>query len=116
MKIIAFLTTFFLPATFVATFFSMPLFDWDKSSINHVATRHFWVFWALAGPLTLATMAGIVAWAVWHAKNTRNTEKKERLNFSQAIADEAMNLKRAATMRSMQEWGGNGDKPVPDAF
>ncbi|KAL5044303.1 hypothetical protein BDW71DRAFT_209515 [Aspergillus fruticulosus] len=82
MKISAFLTTFVLPATFVAqTFFSMPLFDWDTPSINHVATRHFWVFWALAGPLTLATMAGTVAWAVWHLKNTRDTQKKERIKI-----------------------------------
>ncbi|KAL4783757.1 hypothetical protein BJX76DRAFT_357661 [Aspergillus varians] len=102
MKIIAFLTTFFLPATFVATFFSMPLFNWDNASINHVATRHFWVFWALTAPLTLTIMAGVVAWALWHARNTRNTEKKARENFSQAIADEAQNLKRAATMRTLE--------------
>ncbi|KAL4792685.1 hypothetical protein BDV19DRAFT_368253 [Aspergillus venezuelensis] len=99
MKIIAFLTTFFLPATFVATFFSMPLFDWEKPSVNDVATGHFWVFWALTVPLTVATMVGVVAWAIWHSKATRRVERKARENFSQAVADEAMNLKRAATAR-----------------
>ncbi|KAL4904039.1 hypothetical protein BDW74DRAFT_155046 [Aspergillus multicolor] len=106
MKIIAFLTTFFLPATFVATFFSMPLFNWDNPSISHVATGHFWIFWAVAAPLTLATMVCIVAWALWHAKNTRVADKKERMGFSQAIADEAMNLKRAATLREA-DFNGN---------
>ncbi|KAL2864027.1 uncharacterized protein BJX67DRAFT_229958 [Aspergillus lucknowensis] len=101
MKILAFLTTFFLPGTFVATFFSMPLFDWSETSISHVANKHFWVFWALAAPLTVTVMAGVVAWAIWNSKNTKATERKARENFSQAIADEAQQLKRAATMRTM---------------
>ncbi|RDW84181.1 uncharacterized protein DSM5745_04507 [Aspergillus mulundensis] len=107
MKIVAFLTTFFLPATFVATFFSMPLFNWDSPSVSHVATGHFWVFWAVAAPLTVVTMVCIVAWAVWHERNTRRMERKERLGFSQVVADEAMNLKRAATMRE-ENAGANG--------
>ncbi|KAL6234066.1 hypothetical protein BDW75DRAFT_241448 [Aspergillus navahoensis] len=49
MKIIACLTTFFLPATCVATFFSMPLFDWGRPSIDNVATHHFWVFLGACG-------------------------------------------------------------------
>ncbi|KAL4915412.1 hypothetical protein BDW62DRAFT_212753 [Aspergillus aurantiobrunneus] len=98
MKIIAFLTTFFLPAMFVATFFSMPLFDWDTPSIDSVATTHFWVYWALTAPLTLAIMVGVVTWPIWHSKSTRDIERKARQGFSQAIADEAQNLKRAATM------------------
>ncbi|KAF2261048.1 hypothetical protein CC78DRAFT_363997 [Lojkania enalia] len=32
MKLLAFLGTIFLPATFVSSFFSMPLFDWEASS------------------------------------------------------------------------------------
>ncbi|KAL4875860.1 hypothetical protein BJY04DRAFT_200953 [Aspergillus karnatakaensis] len=102
MKILAFLTTFFLPATFAATFFSMPLFDWDVSSVNDAATSHFWVYWALTGPLTVVTVIGVIVWALWNTRATRNTEKRERANFSQAIADEAQQLKRAATLRTME--------------
>ncbi|KAL5333801.1 hypothetical protein BJX70DRAFT_45556 [Aspergillus crustosus] len=102
MKILAFLTTFFLPGTFAATFFSMPMFNWSADSVNDATGPHFWVYWALTAPLTIATMAGAVAWAFWHSKQTQRTEKRARENFSQAIADEAQQLKRAATMRTME--------------
>jgi methionine synthase II (cobalamin-independent) len=79
----------------------MPLFDWDVSSVNDAAGSHFWVFWALTGPLTAVTIMSVVTWAVWRSRSTRNTERKAREDFSQAIADEAQQLKRAATMRTM---------------
>ncbi|KAL3487814.1 hypothetical protein BJX62DRAFT_240650 [Aspergillus germanicus] len=44
MKIVAVLTTVFLPGTFMATIFAMPLFDWSETSINHVANKHFWIY------------------------------------------------------------------------
>lgn len=53
------------------TFFAMPLFDWQKSSINDVATRHFWVYWTVTGPLTLATMVLVGSWAYWHRSHLR---------------------------------------------
>ncbi|KAH0499049.1 hypothetical protein TgHK011_006266 [Trichoderma gracile] len=66
MKIIALLTTFFLPGTFIASFFAMPLFDWSEPTLSRVANRHFWVYWAVTGPLTLTIMAGVMAWALWN--------------------------------------------------
>lgn len=53
------------------TFFAMPLFDWQKPSIYHVTTRYFWVYWAVTGPLTLATMLLVVSWAYWHRSYLR---------------------------------------------
>ncbi|KAE8447977.1 hypothetical protein EG329_009900 [Mollisiaceae sp. DMI_Dod_QoI] len=71
MKIIAMLTTLFLPGTFIATLFAMPLFDWQQPSIHHVANQYFWVYWAVTGPLTLATMALVISWAYWHRSHLR---------------------------------------------
>ena len=59
MKNIALLTMLYLPGSFVASLFSMPLFDWDEA-------RSSWrgrlaLYLAVAGPLTLITL---FLWAV----------------------------------------------------
>jgi len=47
MKILAFITTIFLPGTFVATMFSMDLFSWKHDSGPGASTlsSQFWVYW-----------------------------------------------------------------------
>lgn len=64
MKILAFITTIFLPGTFVATMFSMDMFSWSKKDEGDKRTvsGQFWIYWAVAVPLTLVTLAG---WGVW---------------------------------------------------
>ena len=59
MKTIATLTMIFLPATAVSSVFSMSMFDWQKSSRP---SPRFWIYWAVAGPLTLIV---ICVWALW---------------------------------------------------
>ncbi|KAI1862986.1 hypothetical protein JX265_009032 [Neoarthrinium moseri] len=61
MKAIAAVTMCFLPGTFVASFFAMPLFDWDAEQ-QVVTVRGFWLYWAVTVPLTLVTLA---AWFLW---------------------------------------------------
>ncbi|TFB05624.1 hypothetical protein CCMA1212_002027 [Trichoderma ghanense] len=78
MKIIALLTTFFLPGTFIASFFAMPLFDWSEPTLSRVANRHFWVYWAVTGPLTVTIMAGVMAWAVWHNRYVERLQSRAR--------------------------------------
>ncbi|KAL7909565.1 hypothetical protein GGI35DRAFT_450249 [Trichoderma velutinum] len=78
MKIIALLTTFFLPGTFIASFFAMPLFNWSEPTLNQVANNHFWVYWAVTGPLTLVTMAGVIAWAVWNSRRIQLLQSRAR--------------------------------------
>ncbi|KAJ4148056.1 hypothetical protein LMH87_002544 [Akanthomyces muscarius] len=86
MKIIALLTTFFLPGgTLIATFFAMPLFDWSKPSINRIASDHFWVYWAVTAPLTLTTMAGVVTWALWHNRRIELLHLQGRDNVSASL-------------------------------
>ncbi|KAK3990648.1 hypothetical protein QBC44DRAFT_63455 [Cladorrhinum sp. PSN332] len=64
MKIIAYMTTLFLPATFLSSLFSMPLFNWEAPSVSDIASSHLWLYWAVAIPLTLVVMAtfGVYAW------------------------------------------------------
>jgi hypothetical protein len=53
------------------TFFAMPLFNWQEPSISHITNQHFWIYWAITGPLTLVTMVLVISWAVWHRSYLR---------------------------------------------
>ncbi|KAK1584947.1 uncharacterized protein LY79DRAFT_559858 [Colletotrichum navitas] len=69
MKTLAVVTMVFLPPTFVATIFSMSMFDWQGSSstageTNGTVVPEFWIYWAVSVPLTLAIVIGWRFW--WH--------------------------------------------------
>ncbi|KZL63646.1 hypothetical protein CI238_11557 [Colletotrichum incanum] len=59
MKTLAVVTMIFLPPTFVATLFSMSMFDWQASfsaagDTERTIIPEFWIYWAVSVPLTLA--------------------------------------------------------------
>jgi len=66
MKTLALVTAVFLPPSFVASLFSMSIFDWQAStddSKGHVlVSNHFWIYWAIAAPLTIGILVG---WRYW---------------------------------------------------
>ncbi|KAM5349115.1 hypothetical protein ACJ41O_008938 [Fusarium nematophilum] len=62
MKTIAIMTMAFLPATFFAALFSMPLLQWQESE---VVQGRFWVFWAFALPVT------VLVFGIWFALTNR---------------------------------------------
>lgn len=62
MKTIAFLTLVFLPATFVSAIFSMSFFNFDADSGIWRVSEKFWIYWAVAVPLTVLTA---VLWHSW---------------------------------------------------
>ncbi|TAQ88901.1 hypothetical protein B7494_g2778 [Chlorociboria aeruginascens] len=53
MKTIAVLTMVFLPGTFVAAFYAMPLFDWDAAPGSSVLKDRFNYYWIATFPLTI---------------------------------------------------------------
>lgn len=61
MKTIAAVTMSFLPGTFVASFFAMPLFEWDSDN-GRVVNPQIWIYWAVAIPLTALSFA---VWWIW---------------------------------------------------
>ncbi|KAI1176620.1 hypothetical protein F4777DRAFT_266407 [Nemania sp. FL0916] len=77
MKTLAFLTTLFLPGTFVATIFSTDFFDWQSNGV--VVSRLFWVYWAWAVPLTIIVAVG---WRIWWSfeKNRFDEDVKAEIN------------------------------------
>ncbi|KAK8096067.1 hypothetical protein PG999_014089 [Apiospora kogelbergensis] len=69
MKTVAVLTMIFLPGTFVATFLSMPLFDWNADTGDRPSSSPFqWIYWVTTMPLTIALMVG---WRIWSKMEDR---------------------------------------------
>lgn len=62
MKTIAAVTMIFLPGTFVATVFSMPVFNLSKSAATINVAPQIWIYWAVTIPLTCLT---VCAWWLW---------------------------------------------------
>jgi Mg2+ and Co2+ transporter CorA len=68
MKTIAVLGMFFLPGTFVAAIFAMPVFDWDGNTL--IVKPGFKYYWAVTAPLTLFvllswSLAMLLPWKSW---------------------------------------------------
>ncbi|OHF02552.1 hypothetical protein CORC01_02247 [Colletotrichum orchidophilum] len=93
MKTMAVVTMVFLPPTFVATIFSMSMFNWQASSSSNTAdgsgggseptvVPQFWIYWAVSLPLTVAIVIGWRVW--WHFQKSYyetkflSTEKEDK--------------------------------------
>ncbi|KAF9633702.1 hypothetical protein BFW01_g4596 [Lasiodiplodia theobromae] len=73
MKTIAVLTTVFLPGTFIATVFGMPMVEYKPAQ--------FWIYLAIAIPLTVVVMIIWATWMLWIERRNEREDKKaqERL-------------------------------------
>ena len=82
MKAIAAVTMFFLPGTFVASLFAMPIFSWSATAGNDVISHRIWVYWAVTIPLTLITFGCFLLWD--HLMNKPRYPSMESLQTSTA--------------------------------
>ena len=65
MKTFTFITALFLPGTYVASLFSMSVFDWQGSSAHAkspIVSHSFWIYWVITIPLTIMVMLGWIWW------------------------------------------------------
>lgn len=76
MKTIAFITMAFLPGTFLASMFAMPVFPHD-----HIE-KAFWLYWAICIPLTAIVFLIWLAWFYWHTITTHNDGPQRNLLYS----------------------------------
>ena len=74
MRTLAIVTMIFLPGTFVAAVFSMPLFDWAAD--DRVLSPRFGLFWAVSLPLTAVTLFIYWIWSSWYT--TQNEQHVQR--------------------------------------
>lgn len=73
MKTLAIVTVTFLPGTFIATLFDIPVFDWEAKTSATIVSHRFWMYWAVTIPLTLLT---ILPWLLW-TKRTNDSHRAE---------------------------------------
>ena len=67
-------TLFFLPGTFVSTFFAMPLFHWEEDGQPIVTTRLL-IYWAVTLPLTIVA---VTFWLRFEAREKDNLTPQTR--------------------------------------
>lgn len=99
MKALAVITAIFLPGEFLGTLFGMSMFDWlapneekndaavagqgggDDEHEAGTLSSMFWVYWALAVPLTLVTL---LMWRAWWV----NQDRYFRRHLSRDLSEE----------------------------
>ncbi|KAK2799695.1 hypothetical protein FQN50_008395 [Emmonsiellopsis sp. PD_5] len=65
MKIISAIGLIFLPGTFISTIFGMNFFDFavENGKQSFTVSKRFWLFWAVAIPITMVVIG---LWALWN--------------------------------------------------
>ncbi|KAF9886494.1 hypothetical protein FE257_011401 [Aspergillus nanangensis] len=74
MKTIAAITLIFLPATTVASIFSMSMFNWGATADQPIASHRLWIYFVVAVGLTALVLASWLLWFMRHRQqnNTRD--------------------------------------------
>lgn len=67
----------FLPGTFLASFFAMPLFNWDAETQAGVVNRRFWIYWVVTIPGTILVLGCWRLWWVWREREFAREERKD---------------------------------------
>ncbi|KAF2035891.1 hypothetical protein EK21DRAFT_53237 [Setomelanomma holmii] len=73
MRTIAIMSIFFLPGTFVSSFFSMGMFNWQAAKGVSVLSSRFWIYWAVTVPLTLLVFS---IWLFWLRSHDKDNSRK----------------------------------------
>lgn len=74
MKAITVLTMVFLPATFVCSLFSTGFFDFQPSTseLTLRVANQFWIYFAVAIPLTVVVLGTCAAWLKWSDRDSES--------------------------------------------
>lgn len=87
MRTLSVLGIIYLPGTFVATLFSMDMFQWGvgdegKTLSSPKMSSYIWIYWVVALPLTLAT---VVVWLLWARREHDESSKRLALYRNPSI-------------------------------
>ncbi|TPX17339.1 uncharacterized protein E0L32_012194 [Thyridium curvatum] len=103
MKTLSFLGTIFLPATFLASVFSMTFFNFQDK--DRAVAPTLWVYFAITIPLTLII---VVSWRYWDRKREK-AFADEDLDLESGIDKleaQIMASMRKRTMSKVRTWAG----------
>ncbi|KAI4599574.1 hypothetical protein KJ359_002021 [Pestalotiopsis sp. 9143b] len=127
MKVLAIVTVVFLPPSFIATLFSMSMFNWQSSEStsdngSEIVASNFWIYWVTTVPLTLVILVAYRLWwrkqkAIYAEKYEAKTGQSEpaRSGFSSGyFTGSASNGSRLGSMRGESAENGS-PMGYPDA-
>lgn len=100
MKTIAIMTMIFLPPTFFATLFAMPLLKWDGPQ---VVQQNFGIYWAVSLPTTAAVLL------IWHWMSSEKTIFARGWTWikrGRHESDENVDLEKARNDLETFRWNG----------
>jgi hypothetical protein len=100
MKTLAVVTMVFLPGTFIATFFAMPLFDWQAPN-GQVVDKRIWIYFLVAIPLTAFTCA---VWWAWFTLKTRREQKENEDILGHSDKKRGMDIERGSVVGQSSRW------------
>lgn len=90
VKTISILGIVFLPGTFVATLFSIGMFDWggaDSGTASSLTVSpSMWIYWAITVPLTIVTF---VIWVFWSKRENHKSSKRLMIYRTKAPIESA---------------------------
>lgn len=100
MKTIAILGIVFLPGTFVASLFSIGMFDRNAANSGGTASPTVlpskWIYWAITVPLTVVT---ILAWVLWSRRENYKRNKALKIYRSMSsIESESAAATKVSTL------------------
>jgi hypothetical protein len=82
MRTIAVMSILFLPGTFVSSFFSMDMFDWQAPKGASVVSFRLWIYWAVTAPLTVVVVSIWFLWLRTHKKHEVDGQNDSTLAVS----------------------------------
>lgn len=71
MKMVAVVTMVYLPGTFVATCFSMEIFQWSAPAASDVVSPRIWLYFLFTAVLTIVTIGSYATW-IWRQERLGN--------------------------------------------
>jgi hypothetical protein len=64
----------------------MPLFNWGAPTTSEIVGNHFWIYWAVTGPLTIMTMTIVGYWIL--SRTQKNMNDKSSHSEEDSLVDE----------------------------
>ncbi|KAF6804768.1 hypothetical protein CSOJ01_09988 [Colletotrichum sojae] len=94
MFTLATMSILFLPGASIATLFFMELFNRSPENGESIVNPRFWMFWAVAGPLTVIVL---IVWLLWLGWHRHSEDRKSRGSPNGLVGRQSLacNLRKA---------------------
>lgn len=118
VKSLAVVTMVFLPGTFVSSLFSMPLFDFEATSVGYIFQQSFWgprllAYAAVTVPLMVLTSAVCGLWLYYQNVQSRKQRSKAQSQLDRGLKVNELDAltKRRMSTGALQDGINRSESP-----